>query len=192
MPCLPLFPVLRLACAAVLGMQAVPGSAQEPLYHFTDERGVPHFSNQPLDPRYKLLSPVGAAAGSPQRAVGQTAAVDISAPDQAELGEMFDVTISLASAIAGAGYLELTFDPEALALQAISVDANLTEPGKVRIDLHLDAAQPAQTLASLSFQAVASAPTQAAIQVTQIELFRASGEPVPAQPGAWANVQLIQ
>jgi hypothetical protein len=173
-------------------MHAVHASAQEKLYSFTDERGVPHFSNQPIDPRYKLVSPAGAAAGAPPGPADQAAAVDLVAPDQAALGEMFEVTISMANAIAGAGYLELSFDPETLSLQAISVDANLTEPGKVRIDLHLDAAQPAQILASLSFQAVASGPTQASIQVTQLELFKVSGEPVPAHAGAWANVRLVQ
>jgi hypothetical protein len=188
MPCPTFFRDFRLAWAAVLVMHAVHGSAQEKLYHFTDEHGVPHFSNQPIDPRYKLVSPAGAAAATP----GAATAVDLVAPDQAALGEMFDVTISLANAIPGAGYLELSFDPETLSLQAISVDANLTEPGKVRIDLRLDATQPAQTLASLSFQAVASEPTQASIQVTQLELFKASGEPVPAYAGAWANVRLVQ
>jgi len=30
-------------------------SALEQLYYFTDDRGVPHYSNVPIDPRYKPL-----------------------------------------------------------------------------------------------------------------------------------------
>jgi hypothetical protein len=168
--------------------------AADTLYHFTDERGVPHYSNQPLESRYRLLAPAGAAQSMQEAGQASAAELKMSAPEQAVLGDVFEVTLSIAQArtAAGAGYLELSFDPETLALQAISVEASITEPGKLRIEVQLDGAQPEQTLANMSFQAVAAEPTQAAIQVTQLELFSPAGEVVPVHTGVWANVQLVQ
>jgi hypothetical protein len=179
---------LPLLCAMLcIGTAA---RAAETLYWFVDEHGVPHFSNQPADPRYK---PLQSAEPVRARQPGASAVeVDITAPDQASLGEMFEVTLSVGRPPAGTGYVELSFDPEALSLQAISVDASLTEPGRVRIDVRLDPGQPGQTLANLSFQAVAALPTQAALQVTQLELFTPKGEALPVHAGAWANVRLVQ
>jgi hypothetical protein len=174
---------------ATLIMRAVPGDAAEAMYHFTDEHGVPHFSNLPLDPRYRLLVPTESEAAPAEPA----AEVDIDAPDQAVLGDMFEISVSMDKVQrAATGYLELSFDPEALSLQAISVDANLTEPGKVRIDLSVAGGEPKLTLVNLSFQAVAPAPTRASVQVTQLDLFGPEGDRVPVHQGAWANVELVQ
>lgn len=163
--------------------------AAEPLYHFVDERGVPHFSNHPLDPRYR---PIGAAQpAQPVPAAEPAREVTIAAPDRAALGESFEVTLSLANPPAGRGHLELSFDAEAISLQAISADATQTEPGKVRVEVTLDPSQPAQALVNLSFQAIATAPTQAGLQITQVELFDARGEALAAYAGAWANVTLV-
>jgi hypothetical protein len=185
----PLYRGCGIACAALLIAQAVAAHA-EALYHFIDEHGVPHFSNQPLDPRYRLL---GAEEPSTARSSAATQAqVSITAPEQATLGEMFDVSLSISQPPAGAGYLELSFDPEVIALQAISVDASITEPGKVHIDLNLQPGQAGQTLANLSFQAVAPAPTEAGLQVSQLELANSKGEVLPIQSGAWTNVHLVK
>lgn len=37
------------------------GAAADMVYYFVDEKGVPHYSNVPADPRYKPLGPSGAA-----------------------------------------------------------------------------------------------------------------------------------
>jgi hypothetical protein len=181
----------RILVGVSFTLAVLQAFAAESLYHFVDEHGVPHYSNQPLDPRYRPLG-VGGEAGRPQPALSADAEVDISVPDQASLGELFEVTLSMAKPPAAAGFLELSFDPEAIALQAISVDASITEPGKVRIELKLDPAKPGQTLANLSFQAVAPTPTQAALHVTQLELFTPKGEMLPVHAGSSANVRLVQ
>jgi hypothetical protein len=179
----------RVAIAAVLVMQS-GAIAAEPLYHFVDERGVPHFSNHPLDPRYR---PIGAAQqAQPEPAAEPAREVTIAAPDRAALGELFEVTLSLANPPAGRGYLELSFDAEVISLQAISADATQTEPGKVRVEVTLDPSQAAQALVNLSFQAIAPAPTQAGLQITQVELVDAKGEALVAQSGASASVTLVQ
>jgi hypothetical protein len=182
--------VLVLACA-LLAVRSVAAPGVEVLYHFTDEYGVPHFSNQPLDPRYRPLSAVGEPS-QPQAEPQAGAEVSITGPDHAKLGDTFEVTVSMAAPQPGTGQLELTFDPEAIALQAISVEASVTEPGKVRIDLNLVPGQREQTLANLSFQAVAHHPTQASIQITQVEMFKPDGTALPTSPGGWMTVTLVE
>ena len=190
-PCALRIGLLVAAASALLSMQSVPGRADEMLYHFLDERGVPHFSNQPFDARYRPLAPLqDGTSGAP--AAAPSAEVTLATPDQAALGETFEVTISMAAPAAGNGFLELSFDPEALALQAISVDASVTEPGRIRVEFSVEQALREQTLVNLGFQAVAAEPTQASIQVTQLELHKPNGEPVPVYPGAWASVRLVQ
>lgn len=39
--------------------------AAENLYYFIDDRGVPHYSNVPADPRYKPLAQSGLEHGTP-------------------------------------------------------------------------------------------------------------------------------
>ncbi len=59
-------PIRRCAgLFAVLGLLAASSSAlaaSETLYHFVDERGIPHFSNVPLDKRYRPFARVSVAA----------------------------------------------------------------------------------------------------------------------------------
>jgi hypothetical protein len=45
--------------------------SEEQLYFFRDERGVPHFSNVPVDSRYRRL-PAGAQPGSPREPFPRT------------------------------------------------------------------------------------------------------------------------
>jgi hypothetical protein len=176
--------------AAILTIHPCAARTAETLYYFLDEKGVPHFSNHPLDTRYRPLAAAVPGGDAPPAGPGPELA--ISAPDQAALGDMFEISLTLPEPAAATGYVELSFDPEALALTAISVEASVTEPGKVRIELNLDPAQPDQTLASLSFQAVAHQPTEASIQITQLELYRPGGEALPAQAGASASVRLVE
>jgi hypothetical protein len=182
--------IKQTLAAVILCMQAVQVSAGETLYHFRDEQGVPHFSNQPLEPRYRPLDPAGEALQvQPQQPLAE---VNLTGPDHATLGDTFEVTVSMATAQPGSGHLELTFDPDTISLQAISVDASVIEAGKVRIELNLTPGAEEQTLANLSFQAVAQQPTSASIQVTQLELYKPNGEALPAHSGAWMTVTLLQ
>ena len=192
MSCRSAIPIIAGALAVILGNCPAAVGAEETLYHFLDEQGVPHFSNQPIDPRYLPLTPGGGTDAARSGTQAAAAEVQITAPEQAALGETFDVVLSLPQALPGSGFVELAFDPEAISLQAISVDASVSEPGRVRIDVTLDVATPGQVLASLSFQAVASAPTQVSLQVTQMELRDAKGELLAASPGAPASVRLVQ
>jgi hypothetical protein len=183
--------IVPATAAVILSIYPCSARTAETLYHFLDEKGVPHFSNHPLDPRYRpLAAAAGPGAAAPQAAPGPE--LMISAPDQAALGDMFEISLTLPEPAAATGYVELSFDPEALALTAISVEASVTEPGKVRIELKLDPAQPDQTLVSLSFQAVARQPTEASIQITQLELYRPGGEALPAHAGVSASVRLVE
>jgi hypothetical protein len=191
MSCRAFFPAVHVVAAALLAHSA--SFAAETLYYFIDEHGVPHFSNHPLDPRYRPLATKDSESAGGRRApIAADLHVEVMAPEQAVISDLFDVTISVAQPRSATGYLELSFDPEIISLQAISVDGSLTEPGKVRIEVKLDAGQQVQTLASFSFQAVAQAPAQTSIQITQLELFDPSGQPVPAPSGAWTNVSLVQ
>jgi hypothetical protein len=169
---------------------SVGGWCGETLYHFVDERGVQHFSNHPLEPRYRPLLPTPDAAGPGQPATRGAPEVAISAPDQVALGEIFEVTLSMADPPAGAGYVEVTFDPEAISLQAISTEASITEPGRLRVELSLQPGQ-GEILVSLSFQAIAALPTRAALQVTQLELRAPDGKALAGSGGAWAIVHLV-
>jgi hypothetical protein len=182
--------IQRALFAVILAMHTAYATAVETLYHFRDEHGVPHFSNLPLEPRYRPLGSAGEAVqGEPRQ---PPAEVNLTGPDHATLGDTFEVTISMATTQPGSGHLELTFDPDTISLQAISVDASVTEPGKVRIELNLAPGAEEQTLANLSFQAVAQEPTRASIQVTQLELTKPDGEALPTHSGAWMTVTLIQ
>jgi hypothetical protein len=105
---------------------------------------------------------------------------------------MFEVILSMADPPSGAGYLEVTFDPEAISLQAISTEASITEPGRLRIQLNLQPGAGEQILANLSFQAIAGQPTRASVQVTQLELRAPDGRALFGSGGAWATVHLVQ
>jgi hypothetical protein len=172
-------------------MWATIAAHGETLYHFVDEHGVSHFSNFQLEPRYKRIGPIDAGLHGAGPGSVQAVEVLLSAPDQAVLGDQFEVTLSMPDPPLGNGYLEVTFDPEVLTLQAISTEASVPEPGLVRIELSLQAHRGEQVLASLSFQSIAQEPTQAALQVARVELVSPHGEPLPVYANAWATVRLV-
>ena len=68
---------LRVTACLCFALRVVVGDSAvaEEIHSFVDERGVPHFSNVPADPRYRLFLQAKAAAGSDPTAAASAAGI---------------------------------------------------------------------------------------------------------------------
>jgi hypothetical protein len=74
-----------LVLGAACGSAAAPALGGEQFYHFVDERGVPHYSNVPADPRYRPLP--GIVGLTPQQPKGGVAPMP---PQNGEIAPLLD------------------------------------------------------------------------------------------------------
>ena len=118
----------RLTAGLCLALCAVGGQsgAADEIHYFADERGVHHFSNVPADPRYRPYLRATAEAGviaAPDRP-----SVILFAPPLVAPGSEFAANVLLAAPADVYGWVDITFDPAALTLGAVSVEHGCPQP----------------------------------------------------------------
>ena len=183
-----------LALAASLVALSPEGAGSDILYHFTDEHGVPHFSNQPLDPRYRPIQPsspslLDEVKSSAVRGTEDSPEVSVVAPAEAVLGDVFDITVYIATSTASTGWVELSFDPDTLELDGLSVAGDALEPGNVRLEVHSDG--KGACLGTMSVHVIAQQPTDVSVELRRLDLRDENDEPINAQATAFATVRLV-
>ena len=191
------FRVMAWLCLALWAVGGRPGTTDE-VHYFVDERGVPHFSNVPADPRYRYFLRSTAAPGlnsiadSPPAAprfnsTADPPATSIFAPPIVEKGSEFVVNVILANSDRIHGWLGISFDPAAISFKDANVRYDLPAAGQIRLDVHGDPAKGFS--ADLQFRAEAPASPQTSISQTSVSLTQASlttedGEPTFTTPSA--------
>jgi hypothetical protein len=171
--------LLVAACLSIaLAGMAVRSEAADDVYRFIDERGIPHFSNVPLDSRYRLFLQSAALLGSDAIAAPPT--VILFAPPIVERGEEFAMSVIFSSSEAVRGWIELGFDPGALMLKAVNMQYDTPQAGRVR--LLLRRAGTAFS-ADLQFQVNARPPEQTSIEFLQASFTTANDRMVSPSIG---------
>jgi hypothetical protein len=181
---------LRVTACLGLALGVVGGwsVAADEIHHFRDERGVPHFSNVPADPRYRLYSRDVVEPFA--EAIAARPSVILFAPPLVAPGSEFAVNVLLAAPGDVYGYVDITFDSAALALRAVSVEHELPSANVVR--LRVSGGPSAEFSAELHFRAK---PTR--ISSTNIGLGEAalktsnSGKPVVARKPPVASIAFL-
>jgi hypothetical protein len=155
--------LLAAACLSIaLAGLAVRSGAADDVYRFIDERGIPRFSNVPVDSRYRLFLHSAALLGSDSIAAPPT--VILFAPPIVERGGEFAMSVIFSSSEAVRGWIELGFDPGALMLKAVNMEHDMPQAGRVR--LLLGRAGIAFS-ADLHFQVNARPPEQTSVELLQ-------------------------
>ena len=170
------FRVMACLCLALWAVGGEPEAADE-IHYFVDERGVPHFSNVPADPRYRHFlrstTTLGfkATARSPAPAPGLNSTADppatsIFAPSIVDGGSEFVVNVILANSDRIHGWLDISFDPAAISFKEANVRYDLPAAGRVRLDVHGDPSNGFS--ADLQFRAEAHASPQPSVSQTSV------------------------
>jgi hypothetical protein len=112
----------------------MPGSAADRVYFFVDGDGTPHFSNVPHDSRYRLLIDESTLASRfDERAAPLTMVV--SAASAVAKGTVLEVSVAMPGSPGVRGRVDLVFDPAALVFDDATVDSDLVDEGRVRLQV---------------------------------------------------------
>jgi hypothetical protein len=166
---LPVSACLYVALCAVGGQS---GAAEE-MHYFADERGVPHFSNVPADPRYRLLLQSTPALGSDST---ERPSVVLFAPPLVAPGSAFAVNVVLAAAADVYGWVDIVFNPEALTLVGASVEHEVPSTNVARLKVRGGAS--AEFSAELHFRANTSHGSSTSIELAKADLKTDGGKHV--------------
>ena len=175
-------------CLALWAVGSQSGAANE-IHYFADERGVPHFSNVPADPRYR---PYLHATAEPEvTATTERPSVVMFAPPLVAPGDEFAVSVLLATPVNVHGWVEIGFDPAALALVGVSVEHEVPSANVARLKVY--GGPTAEFSAELHFRANASQSSSTRISLAQADLKTRGGKPVatrkpPATPIAFLSL----
>ena len=175
-------------CLVLATILAPPARAQE-VFHFIDERGVPHFSNAPRDSRYKPFM-----GGQSDRPGGRDRlpelALQLSAPDTIKSNAEFSVVLSCSRCISVRGWADISFDPAVLGLADVSTPHYSLADGQVRVELTSEHSQAALSRLLFSPSAYARAPT--VLRVVGAELRREDGKLVEAALPPAAHIAITE
>ena len=158
---------LRIAAClsiALGGMAAHSGTADD-VYRFIDERGIPHFSNVPVDSRYRLFLHSAATLGFDSTA--HPPAAILFAQPIVERGHEFTASVMFSSPERVHGWLEIGFDPAALTLRAVGMTYETPQPGRVRLLL---TREQAAFSVDLHFEVNVQAPAHTSIELVQASM----------------------
>src|SRR5262245_18056862 len=111
---------MRMAGCICLALWSVGGrlAAEDEVHRFIDERGVQHFSNVPADPRYRLY--LRDSVEPTAEATANRPSVILFAPPLVAPDSEFAVSVLLGAPADVYGWIDITFDPAALTLRAVS------------------------------------------------------------------------
>ena len=172
---------------ALCGIVAAPSLAGE-IYYFADESAVPHFSNVPADPRYRPYLRTTAEAGI--SATADRPSVILFAPPLVAPGSEFAATVLLAAPADVYGWVDITFDPAALTLGAITVEHELPSAGVVRLKVNGGAS--AEFSAELQFRAKQARISSTDIGLGEVALkTSSSGKPVVTRKPPAASIAFL-
>jgi hypothetical protein len=181
---------LRVAACLWATLCAVCGvsRAADEIHHFVDERGVAHFSNVPADPRYRLL--LQATSAPRTDATTDRPSVILFAPPLVAPGSEFAVNVLLGAPADVYGSVDITFDPAALTLAAVSVEHELPWANVVR--LKVNGGPSADFSAELNFRANASRISSTNIGLGEAALKTgSSGQPVVTRKPPAASIAFL-
>ena len=175
---LPIYKKAMTACLC-LALWAVSGrsEAADEIHYFADERGVPHFSNVPADPRYRLylrdsVEPVA-------EAIAARPSLIMFAPPLVAPGSEFAVNVLLATPVNVHGWVEIAFDAAALTLVGASVEHEAPSANVARLKIY--GGPTAEFSAELHFRASASRSSPTSIALAHAALETDGGKPVAAR-----------
>ena len=141
-------------------------------------------------------APAAPAAAPAQAAPLQPASINLSGPQQAQLGGQFVARVAMAGQTSAAtATMEVVFDPGLLEFvpQPGTEPTAMAGPGRVRLRL----AQPGgaasgQPAAQLTFRVVAKEAVQTALRVENAEAQDGAGNPVPAPAPPPAALNIVR
>jgi hypothetical protein len=181
---------LRAVACLCLALYAVGGQAgaADDVHRFIDERGVPHFSNVPADPRYRPY--LRATAEITPAAATDRPSVILFAPPLVAPGSEFAVNVLLAAPADVFGWVDITFDPTVLTPGAVSVEHELPSANVVR--LSVNGGPSADFSAELHFRANAARISSTSIGLGEVALkTSSSGKPVVTRKPPAASIAFL-
>ena len=143
-----------------------------------------HFSNVPLDSRYR---PVAAAdidrPGTAKREHWPDLPLVLDAPGSLGSPEPLVVSVSIPGSAGVRGTIDVDFDPKVLAFLACTDDAGLVRPGHLR--LYVSPGVASAYSAQIQFDPISAAPGVVQVQLVEARLETDNGDPIqPVLPPA--------
>lgn len=154
---------------------------------FVDDRGVPHFSNVPHDPRYRPFMEHQVIAPRFDE-LAQPLEVILLGPSAATKGKEIEFSVTIPDSPSVSGAVELAFDPAALQFDWSSVEADLMSPGRLRLAVEPGIA--AAFAADVRFLVHKDAPDRTVLRNRVIDLESEERRALRGVEGASLTVEL--